>query len=110
MYEKWIEHHENGNPLIRINRDGKLFEPSFLYRVVSKDEYKQIHQRGYIEPSPFYNRIHASSEPQCRYGDIVLQIKYVESDGWVAKWGDELYAVTDRKIPFNRIERVSQCR
>ena len=103
-YENWSEEYENGVPVIRVN--GKF--PKYLYRVMSIDEYEKAKKIGFFEPR-LGERIHASSRPEKKYGDknsVVVRFNYDDNDGWRAKWGDKLYAITNNKIPFSRATLV----
>ena len=86
-------------------------EPDLLFRYISKKELDSILINGYITPSEFYDRIHASHAPMEQYkeGDSTLiAIEYNSGDGWKAKVNSDgvVYAVTDKKIPIERIREV----
>lgn len=101
-YETWREIYKD-NSAVLATEDGS--PPKFLYRVMSKNEYEIAKKTGYFRPR-VGERIHASSEPQRRYmsgyDDVIVRFDYNEEDGWRPKWGDELYAITNKSIPFSR--------
>ena len=72
---------------------------------MSADEYRTAERLGEFRPRPG-QRIHAASHPDRAYADgpdaVTLRFTYRDDDGWRAKWGKELYAVTDQAIPFDR--------
>jgi len=83
--------------------------PKFLYRIVDPLEYEEALQTGFLIPSQFYKRIHASVKPASQYGSRgfkVLRIEYSDSDGWHPKQGDVVYAVTYKKIPMRKIKVI----
>jgi len=91
-------------------RDQRGSPPAFLYRYVSAKEYNDIVTDGYMSPSVFYKRIHASVQPEKQYsepGGKLLRIIYSDSDGWTPKLGDKVYAVTDKNIPLRKITVIS---
>jgi len=91
---------------LELNFDAPL---KYLYRSVSKEEYDNIKETGFIEPSEFYGRIHAAAVPTGGDGNIhqVLKIRYDQRDGWKAKRaGTGVYAVTWDKIPKERITDI----
>lgn len=84
--------------------------PRYLFRYVGEDEYNSIIETGYMHPSKFYHRIHASGEPETQYrerGTRLLLIKTSESDEWKAKLGDKVYATTYSRIPMARLYEVT---
>ena len=108
--QDWRETYVNGRPVVRIANDsGQLVPPDYLYRVMSRDEYNAAKRVGAFRPLPG-ERIHASEQPMLQYGSgvdsVVVKFKYDDADGWRAKWGDRLYAVTDKDIPFDRATLV----
>jgi hypothetical protein len=110
QYETWVEVADQGRPVIRARRaDGSMHLPTALYRVMAAEEFAQAEKSGTFLPKPG-ERIHASSRPISRYANpgevVVVRFRYTEADGWRAKWGDELYAVTDQPIPFTRADVV----
>lgn len=84
--------------------------PSYLFRFVSREEMDYIESQGFIAPSQFYGRVHASYAPDRRYmltGGTLLTIKYDNRDEWRAKRAsDEVYAVTDRRIDISKVSKV----
>lgn len=108
-YQHWIEGYENG-PVVRVSSGDTQVPPDYLYRVMSREEYETAKQLGEFRPRRG-ERIHASSRPHNRYGSgidaVVIRFRYDDADGWRAKWGDELYAVTDEPIPFSRATLIS---
>jgi hypothetical protein len=109
-YESWIEAYDNGTPVIRvINADGKEQAPQYLYRVMAVDEWNIAKRTGVFKPRPG-ERIHASSQPHQTYGSgidtVTVRFDYHATDGWRAKWGDELYAVTNQSIPFDHATMI----
>lgn len=90
-------------------QNGKL--PKFVYRIVEPSDWNRDDE--YLLPSPFYKRIHASSSPELKYGktgDLILQIRYSESDEWHPKRAltGALYAVTYNKISKRKIKIIGR--
>ena len=103
--ENNLDFDEHSGKLVMQN--GKL--PKFVYRIVEPSDWNQ--DAEYLLPSPFYKRIHASSKPELKYGktgDLILQIRYSESDEWHPKraLGGQLYAVTYNKISKHKIKII----
>jgi hypothetical protein len=112
-FETWTEAYVDGlpHPTVGVRRpDGGVAPPTFLYRVMSRAEFDAARASGAFAPRPG-ERIHAASRPHIRYADpgdvVVVRFRWDDGDGWRAKWGDELYAVTDRAIPFGRADGVA---
>lgn len=84
--------------------------PSYLFRYVAKEEMDYIERNGYLAPSSFYGRVHASYAPDRRYmvgGGSLLAIKYDPRDQWRAKQASgEVYAVTYNRIDISKISKV----
>lgn len=83
----------------------------YFYRIVDKQEWMNALSTGFLMPSEFYKRIHASYEPEYQYGkrgDIVLQIKYDSADEWFEKQGDKVYLVTYNKVSIDKITPIKQ--
>lgn len=101
-YEEWVEGYEKSSHGLRMvlrTADGK--PPSYLYRVMSRNEYDSAVEKGAFYPKPG-ERIHAANRPLWQHtgaDTVVVQFRYDARDGWRPKWGDELYAVTDGPIP-----------
>lgn len=88
-----------------------LSNTKYVYRIVDIEEWIYALKIGFLIPSKFYGRIHASFSPEPQYGkrgDFVLQIDYDVSDGWQKKQGDKEYLVTDKSIPINKIKPISR--
>lgn len=88
-------------------------EPDVLFRVADKNEWEEAQRSGFLTPSKFYGRIHASIKPERQYGmrdSIILAIKYRRVDGWYAKsnLGGDVYAVTDKRIPVSIIRDITR--
>lgn len=107
LYETWIEHYHNGQVRPAIEKDGRKYEPDYLYRVMSKEEYLQAEKEGVFRGNPI---IHASEKPDMNYANdpnaVVVRFIFDEADDWRAKWGKELYAYTWNKVPFDRGEII----
>lgn len=77
---------------------------------MSPKEYQRAQETGFFTPGPD-GRIHASENPESRYAEsdsILVRFDYNLEDGWRAKWGGEdLYVITDQKIPFSRATRLN---
>ena len=83
--------------------------PSYVYRIVDKNELMDALKVGYLTPSKFYGRIHASYKPEPQYsktGDRVLQIQFDHSDGWKEKQGDKVYLTTDSTISLDKVKVI----
>ena len=97
---------DTGSPL--VGDDG--IPPKFLFRYISDEEYQSIKYSGYMSPSEFYNRIHASYRPEGRYkvsGGVLISIRYDRTDGWSSKQaGDNVYAVTGSRVSSDKIKIV----
>ena len=91
-----------------VLEDGRT--PIYLFRYVDHRELNQIESDGFIQPSQFYGRIHASAYPEPQYqtrDGSLLAIKFDSRDGWVAKLASVgVYAVTDKRIPLSKIKKV----
>lgn len=86
--------------------------PRVLFRIVDPKEWEEAQRTGFLSPSKFYGRIHASIKPERSYGmrdSVVLAIMYNESDGWAAKGNldGDVFAVTDQRIPLSRIRDIT---
>lgn len=105
----WVEDYVDGEPRVRVRTRDGLVPPQYVYRVMSRAEYEAAQQRGAFHPGRD-GRIHASASPELRYrnspDDVVVQIRYRDEDGWRAKWGDQLYAITDKPVPFSLVIRA----
>ena len=81
--------------------------PAYLFRIVAQGELDSIKENGYISPSEFYGRIHASYEPDTRYtvaGSSLIAIEYDPRDEWKSKLSsDEVYAVTWNKVDISKV-------
>ena len=85
--------------------------PNKLYRVVSEGEFRELILTGFLRPSEFYGRIHASPNPELKYGQrgsFVLEISTSPAHGWREKIGDDLYYVSSSKISINEIEVINR--
>lgn len=87
-------------------------KPKVLFRVVDPKEWEQAQKTGFLSPSQFYGRIHASIKPERSYGmsdSVVLAIQYREQDDWTAKGNidGDVYAVTDRRIPLSIVKDIT---
>ncbi|WGH49858.1 hypothetical protein [Alishewanella phage vB_AspM_Slickus01] len=86
--------------------------PDYLYRIVDIGEYEQAMTDGFLKPSEFYKRIHASSKPEKMYGkrgDYILQIKYTDSHKWTPKQASTgMYAVTYEKVPMKFVKVIGR--
>lgn len=105
MTQHWQEVYVDGRPVVRTERAGKLLPPQYVYRVMARKEYEEAKQTGFYEPR-HGQRIHASEYPRATFGSgidsVTVRIDYDDADGWQAKWGDQLYVVTDHPIPFSK--------
>lgn len=109
-YEQWFEDYVDRRPVVRVRgEDGSVRPPRYLYRVISQSEYAAAKKNGVFRPRPG-ERIHASSRPDRSYANspeaLTVRFAYRDEDGWRAKWGKDLYAVTDQPVPFDRAELV----
>lgn len=104
-----VSYHEvanDGNSLV----DDK--SPNYVFRYVSKEELESIKEHGMMIPSKFYGRIHASYKPQPQYkvpNGALLAIEF--DNDWKIKetlGDDELYVVTDKYVPVDKIKIVNQ--
>lgn len=84
--------------------------PKFLFRYISSEEYQSIKYSGYMSPSEFYGRVHASYRPESRYkvsNGVLIAIKYDRTDGWQYKQArDNVYAVTSSRVSSDKIKIV----
>lgn len=113
--QDWIERYDPKTREIRVGiRSGDdIVPPEFLYRIMSLTELQKAKDSGYFRPLPG-ERIHASSRPVPAYSqsedDVIVKLRYSDDDDWKAKWGmagSEIYAVTDKPIPIDRMVDVS---
>jgi hypothetical protein len=78
-------------------------EPEWLFRFVSKGELDYIEQSGFMSPSKFYNRVHASVQPDFTYqepGGELIAIKFDSRHQWKVKRASiDVYATTYENIP-----------
>lgn len=105
QYETWVEAYDNGRPVVRVSDGDMLRPPQYLYRVLSSNEWQAAQRTGYFRPRRG-ERIHASAHPDRSYHSgadtVTVRLDYHDEDGWQAKWGKELYAVTHQAIPLER--------
>ena len=96
-----------GKDPIPLLEDGST--PKYLYRAMSEAEWQNALKDGYLTPSKFYERTHASATPELTWldpeGGRLVRIEYDKADDWVAKLGgDEVYAATSKNIPLSRLK------
>lgn len=109
---QWQEAYIDRQVRIRVrNESGALVPPDYLYRVMSRTEYENAKKTGFFRPQPG-ERIHASEQPLPQHGSgidsVTVRFDYDDADGWRAKWGDDLYAVTDQPISFNKATVIAE--
>jgi hypothetical protein len=102
-------------PLVRT---GEEAPPSHLYRVMSREEFEQARQRGYIQSDQRSNLVAGegtvfSLRPTSGFyapssGDgVVIRVRYDDADGWVTN-PDDGYIKTEQQIPFDRVDSFEE--
>lgn len=109
LFETEEEFADRVGPLRTVS--GKT--PAYLYRIIHNDELDQALKQGYLAPSEFYQRIHASHTPNKTYGAgpdyVTIQITYRDEDNWRSKTSADgnIYATTYNRIPMSIVEVIS---
>lgn len=83
--------------------------PKYLFRFHETNDIDLANERGFLEPSEFYKRTHASVRPDLNYkakDTKLLVIEYNTNDRWSPKEASNgiVYATTYQKIPISRIK------
>lgn len=83
--------------------------PQFLFRFHETRGIDLANEHGFLEPSEFYKRTHASVRPDSNYktkDTKLLVIEYNTNDRWSPKEASNgiIYATTYQKIPISRIK------
>lgn len=105
QFDKAIDYDESVASGKIITDTGK--SPKYLFRVVSPEELAQAKIDGYLRPSAFYKRIHASVQPEAAYGGrghTTLAIAYDSRDKWEPKMASTgVYATTKENIDLDKV-------